>query len=144
MFKNIGIHSFHQLDIILSDLKGRFLKVEIPRRTADHKTEVDMDNMPHIIHQNIIIMPVLNLEDVLEQRVPRKTEGKVCYSCLPVLPVDLLVYCAQGFLIGRCFQGAYCLCAVDELDETTLFIEGNYLVWFYPQLQVLFIEYFAE
>ena len=54
-----------------------------------------MDNMPHIIHQDIIIMSVLYLEDILIQAITSQAPGEISYCCLPIITINLLINCAK-------------------------------------------------
>lgn len=91
MQEDVRLQPLHQFHIVLGELEGRLLEIEPAWRVGDHETEVDVHNMPHIVHQYIVIVPVLDLEQVLEQRVAGQAVGEVGDGSLPVLPVDLLI-----------------------------------------------------
>lgn len=50
MSENIRILTLHKLDIILGEFKWSFLEIHIPRTAREHKTEVNMNNVPLGIH----------------------------------------------------------------------------------------------
>lgn len=54
-----------------------------------------MDNVPHIIHQDIIIMSILNLEDILIQTITSQAAGEISDCCLPIITINLLINCAK-------------------------------------------------
>lgn len=69
MHKYIRIHSIHQIDIVLCDLKRCLLKAKIAWRAAHDEAEINMDDMAVGINEDIVIVPVLYLKQVLHNRV---------------------------------------------------------------------------
>ena len=65
MQENVRLLSFHEFDVVLSHLEWCLFEVEVAWRVRNHKTEVYVNNVSHIINQYIIIVPILHLEDVL-------------------------------------------------------------------------------
>lgn len=50
MSENIRILTLHKLDVVLCQFKWSFLEIHIPWATGEHKTEVNVNNMPLSIH----------------------------------------------------------------------------------------------
>lgn len=69
MQENIRIHPIHQFNVVLRYLKWSFLETEVAWRTAHDEAEVNMDYVPLVIDQNIVIVPIFNLKQVLDDRV---------------------------------------------------------------------------
>lgn len=62
MGENVRIFALHQLDIVLGQFEGRLLEVHVPRATRYHETEVNMNYVALSVHQDVIVVPVLNLQ----------------------------------------------------------------------------------
>jgi len=65
MLKNVRVNSLHQIDIVLSQLERSLLKTHIARWTWYHKTEIYMDNVTVNIDKYVIIMPIFDVEKIL-------------------------------------------------------------------------------
>lgn len=50
-----------------------------------------MDEMPHIIHEYVIVVSVFHLEDVLEKGVSGQTFCEISNCTFPILAIDLFV-----------------------------------------------------
>lgn len=65
----LGI-ALHHLQKLPSELEGRGLEVDAPGGVGQHEAEVDVDDMPRIIQQQVAVVPVLDLEQVGDEAVP--------------------------------------------------------------------------
>ena len=140
MLEDVTVLALHQVDVVLSQLKGGFLEVHVPRRTWKHETEVDVNDMPVDIDQNIVVMAVFDVEEVGDKTVASQGLDKVHYGCLPVKPEHLFVDIAQiafswGLLQERDGPGV-----VDELDQPAVGTVGNDRVGLDPYFYVLLCE----
>ena len=81
--------------------------------------------MSPTINQDIFVMSVLQLEQILKQRVACQTTHEVCDSSLPTTPEYLLVDGAKGLLVRGLLEGTNSFSSLYKLYETTLFVERN-------------------
>lgn len=84
MQKNIGICTLHKFKIVFSKLKRRFLKSKISWRATNDETKVYMNDMSVIVDENVVIMPVLYLEKILNYRITSQTLNEVRNTSLPI------------------------------------------------------------
>ena len=75
-----------------------------------------MNYMAKNVHQNIVVVPVLDFKEVLEQTVASEGLDEVSNSCLPVATKYLLVYVPQTALVGDLLQVADSPSVVNELN----------------------------
>lgn len=64
--EDIRIRSLHQLHIVGCQFERRAFEVHIPRRGRKHEAEIDVYDMPVDIHQDIVVVAVLDVEVVLD------------------------------------------------------------------------------
>jgi len=132
MFEDIWIFPFHQLNIIFCEFKWSSLKTHITRTTRNHKRKVNMYHMTFSINQNVIIMPILYLKQILDQRIASQRLNEVCYWLLPVATKYLLIYFTQRSLIWLFFQITNSSRIINKLYQTWITIEWYYIIWSYP------------
>ena len=70
MSEDVRLEALHQVHVVLSQFEGCPLETHVAWGTRKHETKVDMDDMPVCINQDVLVVPILNLEQVLHQRVP--------------------------------------------------------------------------
>jgi hypothetical protein len=84
-----------------------------------------MDHMPPTINQDIFVMSVLQLKQILEQRVACQTTHEIRDSSLPTIPEYLLVYGAKGLLVRGLLKSTNSFSSLYKLDQATLFVERD-------------------
>lgn len=62
MFENIGFLAFHELSVILGEFERSPLEVHVTWGAGKHKTKINVYDMPIDIHEDIIVMPILDIE----------------------------------------------------------------------------------
>ena len=67
VLEDVRVLALHQLDVILSHLEGCPLEVHVPGRARQHEAEVDVDDVPGCVDQDVVVVPVFYLEQVLDQ-----------------------------------------------------------------------------
>ena len=91
MIENVWLCTFHQLHIVLGELERCSFKPHIARATRNHETEIYMYDMARSIYQNIVVVSVLYLEKILDQRVSSQALDEVCCCLFPIISEDLLI-----------------------------------------------------
>ena len=71
------VHATEHLDVLEGQLERRGLEADVPRRVREHESEVDVDQVPVAVEQDVPVVPVLDLQEVCHERVPRKRPGEV-------------------------------------------------------------------
>mmetsp|Transcript_1418 Transcript_1418/g.4234 ORF Transcript_1418/g.4234 Transcript_1418/m.4234 type:complete len:273 (-) Transcript_1418:380-1198(-) len=62
----VGVHDLQQLP---GELEWSRLEVDAPRGVAQHKPEVDVHQVARLVHQDVAVVPVLDLQQVGDQAV---------------------------------------------------------------------------
>jgi hypothetical protein len=55
--------------VLLSELKGYGLEIQVARRIGQEEAKVDVNHMPLRVEQDVSVMSVLYLKDVAEERI---------------------------------------------------------------------------
>jgi len=91
--ENIRILAFHQLNIVSGELERGSLEIHVSRRSWQHEAKINMNDMAIYIDQDVIIVPVFDIKEILDQAVACQRLNKIGYSWLPIhskyLPVNI-------------------------------------------------------
>lgn len=93
------------VDVLLSQLEGHRLKVEVAWAVREHEAKVDVHHVASRVKQDVSVVPVLDLQDVAQERIPYHGSHEVLLGGL--VPPDVLLalrYDLQGFLSADSFQ----------------------------------------
>lgn len=77
MLEDVRLTAIHQLHIILGQLERRLFETEVSWWTWNYETEVDVNDVPVNIYQDVIVVPILDFKQVLYNRIPCQTLHKV-------------------------------------------------------------------
>ena len=61
----VRLGALHQLEVVFGQFEGSLLESKIAGRTAEDEAKINVDNMAVVINQDIIVVPVLDLEKIL-------------------------------------------------------------------------------
>ena len=144
MLEYIAVLTFHQFDVIFGQLEGCPLKIHVAWWTREHEAEINVDDMTKHIHQNIVVMPILDIKKILDKAVSCQRLNKIGDGSLPITAEDLFVDISETSFVGHLFEVADGFGVVDELYETWVGTVGNNWVGFHPYFYVLFLEDFVD
>ena len=65
----IRLHPAEHLDVLERELERCSLEPDVARRVREHEPEVDVDEVPVAIEENVAVVSVLDLEEVGDDRV---------------------------------------------------------------------------
>lgn len=140
VFEDVGIFALHQLYVVLGELERGSFEVHVAWRAGKHKAEVDVNDVSIHINQDVVVMPVLDVKEVLDEAVTCQTLDEVGYGGLPVHTEDLFIDVFETALMRHLFQVAYCASVVYEFDEPAVSAKRNDGVGANPDFDVLFEE----
>ncbi len=69
VLENIWLCSFHQFHVIWCQFEGRLLESHISGRWGQYEREIDVNDMAVCVDQDVIVMPILDGEEVLDETV---------------------------------------------------------------------------
>jgi hypothetical protein len=85
----------HDINHFLAELERRIFEFEIAAwRNVENEPEVDVYNVPFVVHQNVSVVAILNLEDVGDDGIGCHTlykiaagglEGETVFGAIPNL-----------------------------------------------------------
>lgn len=81
--ERVAIYAAKYFDIVKRELERCGLKPDVARRVGQHEPEVDMNEVPVAVEENVAVMPVFDLQEVCDDGVTCKNftesrEGKTC------------------------------------------------------------------
>jgi len=144
MPKNVRLRPLHQLHIISSQLEGRSLKVHISGWGREHEAKIYMYDMSINIDKDVVIVAILDIEVILDQRVSSKRLDEICQAGLPIQPEDLTIDVLQTSLMGHLFEKTDRSGIVNKLYQPWIARVRHDGVGPYPYLYVLFREDVVE
>lgn len=144
MLEDVWVGPFHQFHVVVCQLKRSLLKPHVPRGWGKDKGVVNVDDMPVGVDEDVVVMPIFDWEQVLDQAIPGKALGEIGHSGLPVESEDLFVDILQWLLTGFLLEVADCTCVINELNQATVIVERNDVIRPYPKFQVLFYSYLVD
>ena len=96
------------------------------------------------VDQDVVVVPVLYVEVVLNEAVPSQTLDEVGDAGLPVRPKDLSVDVVEAAFVANLFEVANGAGVVDELDQSAVAGVGHDVVGPHPDLDVFLFEDIPE
>jgi len=69
VLEDVRILSLHQFDVVLREFEGRPLEVHVAWGAGEHEAEVDVYDVPVDINKDVVIVPILDIEEVLDETV---------------------------------------------------------------------------
>lgn len=85
--KLIALQAIHQVNVVLCQLERCLFEGPLPWRILKHKAEVDVQDVSKARQHDIAVMPVFDIEDVAEHRVPSQRSNKVPLCFLKAGPI---------------------------------------------------------
>lgn len=98
VLEDVWVYSLHQLHVVRCQLERGLLETHVARGRRQDEREVDVDDVSVSVDQDVVVMPVLNREQVLDQAVSCQALDEVRHCSLPVLSEHLFVNVLQRFL----------------------------------------------
>jgi hypothetical protein len=137
--ENVRVDAVHELQVVAGELEGCLFEGEVAWRAAEDEAEVDMDDVPVAVHQDVVVVTVLDLEQVLHHRISSQTLHEVGNTTLPLVSEQLLVDFLERSRPGTLLEVTHGFGVLHELYETAVLIERNHAVGSQPNLYV-FLE----
>ena len=72
-----AVEAAEDLDVLERELEGRGLEADVAGRVGEHEAEVDVDEVPVAVEEDVAVVPVLDLQQVRHERVARERLGEV-------------------------------------------------------------------
>jgi hypothetical protein len=91
VLEDVGLDTLHELDIVVGELEWGPLEVHVAGRAGEHEAEIDVNDMAVDIYEDVVIVPILDVEVVLDERVPSQALYEISQAGLPVHPKDLSI-----------------------------------------------------
>jgi hypothetical protein len=63
--EDVGVLALHEFEVVLGELEGRLFEAEVAGGTAEDEGEVDVDEVSAVVDQDVVVVPVLDLEEIL-------------------------------------------------------------------------------
>ena len=99
--EQLGALALEQLDVLARELEGGGLEVPVPGRRGEDEPEVDVDDVPLVVDQEVAVVPVLDLEDVGQDAVGGEGLGEPLLRVVYLLLVGVEVEVEQrGEVLG--------------------------------------------
>ena len=64
-------------DVFERELERRSLETNVPWGVGEHEAKVDVDEVPIAVEEDVAVVPVLDLQEVRDERVARERLGEV-------------------------------------------------------------------
>ena len=96
------------------------------------------------IYQDVVIMPVFDVEEILNQTIPCQRLYKVSDSCFPIIAKDLFIDIPKTPLMWYFLEIADSSGIINKLNETTIWAVWYNGIGFHPYFNILFDEYLVD
>lgn len=140
VLEDVRLRALHQIHVVLREFEGGFFEVHVAGRAGDHETEIDVDDVAVDVHQDIVVVSILDVEEVLDDGIAGQTLDEVGDRSLPVFAEDLFIDHLETALARHLLEVADCAGIVDELNQSTIRTVGYDRVWSYPDFDVFLLE----
>lgn len=94
--------------------------------------------MTKCVNQYVVVMPILNWKQILDETVSRQALNEVRHCRLPIKSENLLVYVLQRLFPWFFLQVTHSSGIIHELDKPAVVIKRDDVVRSDPELQILF------
>mmetsp|Transcript_36913 Transcript_36913/g.56522 ORF Transcript_36913/g.56522 Transcript_36913/m.56522 type:complete len:271 (+) Transcript_36913:265-1077(+) len=143
----LALEAAEYVDIFLGQLEGRLLELEaLARGIGEQEAVVDVNDVAFSVDHYVLVVPVLNLKDVLHQRVAGQAVAEVLLSSLEPLALDLAFavlhheVVEEGHSISSLVDFVDAHGVVDHFDEPAVGTSSQDLVGLEPDLKFLHFE----
>ena len=72
-----AVEAPEDLDVLQRELERRRLEADVAWRVREHEPEVDVDEVPVAVEEDVAVVPVLDLQQVRDEGVARERLGEV-------------------------------------------------------------------
>jgi hypothetical protein len=63
--EDVRVDALHQLQVVLGELEGSLFEGHVARRTAEDEAKINVNYVSVAVHQDVVVVPVLYLEQIL-------------------------------------------------------------------------------
>ena len=91
VFVHLTVIASQQVNVFFCQLKGRGLEVHATRGGLKHEAEINVDEVPLRINEDVPIVPVLHIEQVVEERVPGQTLREIFLCLIEVVVPEIFL-----------------------------------------------------
>lgn len=118
MLEDVGLDALHELDVVVGKLEGGTLEIHVSWGAREHEAEIDVDDVTVDVDQDVVVVPVFDVEVVLDEGIACETLDEIGQASLPIHSKDLPVDILQAPLMRYLFQIADRPRIIDKLDES--------------------------
>ena len=98
--KEFAVGSADDFQVVVGELEGRVFELDSAGSELQVEPEVDVDQVPFRVDQNVLVVTVFELEQVRNQRVARQRLGELLLSHQEVVLEHHAEDLAEGLVAG--------------------------------------------
>lgn len=130
----------HYIQVLLSQLEWRSLKIPISRRVRQHIPKIDVYEMPLRIQQQVPVVPIPHLQDITQETVCRVRFDEILFSFKRVIGEHRVKHLSDGIGVVPFLKHVNGASVWQKLHNTRITSCNKYFIRSQPERQIRRVE----